>query len=185
MKAVFPARLQPLHIGHKKAIENCLEKFENFILVIGSADKSRTEENPLTVEEREKLVRECFPDLQIETLDDETKDDEGNDKWVSKLIREFNPDVVISQNDLVKQLLDAKSGVEVFEQDLHSKEVYSGTEVRRRIRSGHEWRYLVPECSRGIMEDYLEIFEETGIQYEFNPGWKKENAFYGTDEDNF
>ena len=177
MTTLFIARLQPIHEGHKKVIEKYSEEYEDFQLVIGSANKSREQGNPLTFEERKEIVQSCFSNLRIEALKDEAKDKEGNQTWVSKIIERLDPDKIISRNDLVIELFRDQEGVEVVKQDLVDRDVYSGTEVRRRIRSGEEWRYLVPECARDSVEKYIDIIKETGIQYDFKPGWKKENAY--------
>jgi len=73
MKAVYLGRFQPLHEGHKNVIERYKDKYDEFALVIGSADKSRTDDNPLTAQEREQVIRECFPDLEILHKDDHEK----------------------------------------------------------------------------------------------------------------
>jgi nicotinamide-nucleotide adenylyltransferase len=179
MKAVFLGRFQPFHLGHHKVIEKYSKKYD-LTLVIGSADKSRTEKNPLTVEEREKVIRECYPDIEIVYLDDTEKTEEGNREWMKKLDEQTEAGKIITQNSLVKKLSEKHSDMEIVEQDLFDEEIYSGTEIRRRIRSGEEWRYLVPDCSVELIDRLEEIIKKSGIQYEFEPGWKKENAFHGT-----
>lgn len=176
MKAAYLGRFQPLHIGHKKVIERYQNEFEEFILVIGSADKSRSEENPLTAQEREKIIRACFPDLEVLHKDDH----ENDEKWSKELEEKVNSDVIISQNDLVKQLVRKHTEMEIEEQELYDPEIYSGSEVRRRINSDEEWRYLVPKCAKEEIEQLVETVKKSGVQYEFEPGWKKKNAYNNT-----
>lgn len=176
MKVVYLGRFQPLHIGHKKVIERYMDKFEDFILVIGSANKSRTDDNPLTAEEREEIIRECFPDLKILHKDDH----EDDELWSRKLEEKVDADIVISQNDLVKRLVRDHTSMEIEEQELYDPEIYSGTEVRRRIKSDEEWRYLVPKCAKEKIEELVETIKKSGTQYEFEPGWKKKNAYNNT-----
>ncbi len=176
MKAIYLGRFQPLHIGHKKVIERYIDKFEDFTLVIGSANKSRTDDNPLTAEEREEIIRECFPDLKILYKDDQ----ENNKEWSNDLEKEIDADIVISQNDLVKQLVRDHTSMEIEEQELYDPEIYSGTEVRRRINSDEEWRYLVPKCAKEKIERLVEKIKKSGTQYNFEPGWKKKNAYNNT-----
>lgn len=178
MRAAYIGRFQPLHIGHKKVIENYKDQFDDFVAVIGSADESRTEDNPLTAEEREEVIRECFPDLEILYKDDHESDEE----WSKELEEKIDADIVISQNDLVKKLVREHTTMQIEEQELYDPEIYSGSEVRRRIKSGEEWRYLVPECAKQKIEDFVERIKKSGVQYEFEPGWKKENAYHGTTE---
>ena len=177
-KTVFLGRFQPMHRGHKQVIEDHMDE-KNFAVVIGSAGKKREEENPLTAEEREELIKSCFPDLEILHLEDRDEDEGGNEQWLNDL-EGLGVEKVISQNDLVKDLVKGREGLELVEQHLYDPEIYSGTEVRRRIRSGEEWRYLVPECSEGTLENFLKVIKDSGIQYDFKPGWKRENAYHST-----
>lgn len=180
MKAAFLGRFQPFHQGHYNVIEEYREKYD-LTIVVGSAGESRTEENPLSFEERKEIIESCVPDIEIIGLEDEEKDEDGNKRWIEKL-DEHGFDLVISRNDLVVRLVEEYSRAEIETQKLHDPNVYSGTEVRRRIKSGEEWRYLVPECAKEKVAEYLDTIKESGIKYDFEPGWKRENAFYGTDE---
>lgn len=79
--AVFLGRFQPFHIGHYSIVEKILAEHERLILIIGSAEKSGTEENPWTLQEREAIIRASIPlELQermdIVGLDDVPDDDE-------------------------------------------------------------------------------------------------------------
>lgn len=174
-KAVFVGRFQPLHLGHHEVIKKYREEYEDFLVVIGSADKERTGRNPLSAEERKDIIHECFPDLEVMEKDDEGDSDDGNQRWAELIEEKTNADIVISRNERVLRLIDQHTDMETEEQEEFDPEIYSGEEVRRRIRSGEEWRYLTPECARDTIAEYLEIFKKSGIQYEFKPGWKKEN----------
>lgn len=176
MKSAFLGRFQPFHLGHKKVVEEYKEEFEEFVLVIGSADKSREEENPLTAEEREDIIKECFPDLEILHLEDH----ESDKKWCKKLAEKTEADKIISQNDFVQELVKEYTEMDIEGQELYDPEIYSGTETRRRIRSGEEWRYLTPKCARDRIEELTETIKKSGTQYEFEPGWNRENAYHGT-----
>lgn len=180
-KTVFLGRFQPIHKGHKHVIEDHMNREEDFAVVIGSAGKKREEKNPLSADEREELIKACFGGLEVMHLEDESQDEEGNQRWLEKL-KGLSVDKVISQNSLVKDLVSGDEELELIEQDMYDPEIYSGTEVRRRIRSGEEWRYLVPKCSEDSLEDYLETIKDSGIKYDFKPGWKRENAYHDTAE---
>ena len=179
-KIIFLGRFQPMHKGHKQVIEDHMDE-ESFAVVIGSAGKKREEENPLSADEREQLIKACFPDLEIMHLEDRSEDEGGHERWIKDL-KGLGVEKVISQNDLVKELVTEDEGLELLEQQLYDPEIYSGTEVRRRIRSGEEWRYLVPKCSEETLEGFLEEIKDSGIQYDFKPGWKRENAYHDTFE---
>lgn len=178
MKAAFIGRFQPFHEGHKNVIEDYRDQFEDFCVIIGSSDKSRERENPLTADEREEIIRECFPDLEIVHVDDEgTETEEMNRKWIENVRDKTSADVIISQNSLVKRLVNEYTNMSLETQEMHDPEVYSGTEIRRRTRSGEEWRYLVPGCAEEKIEEHLEIIKNAGINYNFEPGWKRKNAY--------
>jgi nicotinamide-nucleotide adenylyltransferase len=182
VKAAFIGRFQPFHLGHRNVVEKYREEYDDFCIVIGSAQESGTEENPLTAEEREEIIRECYQEVEILSVEDEGKDEEGNRRWIEKIRDRTGADAIISRNDLVREIVENFSDLELVEQDLHDPEVYSGTEIRRRVKSGEEWRYLVPKCAQEKTEEYEEKIEKSGIDYKFEPGWKKENSFHGTAE---
>lgn len=178
MRAVYLGRFQPLHEGHKNVIEKYQDRFDDFALVIGSSDRSRTDDNPLTAEEREEVIRECFPEIEILYKEDH----ESDEKWSKDLEEKVKADVVISQNELVKKLVKENTEMRVEAQELHDPEIYSGSEVRRRIKSDEEWRYLVPKCAKEKIEELVETIKKSGTQYNFEPGWKRENAYNSTVE---
>lgn len=174
-KAAFLGRFQPFHKGHKKVVENQRQEFEDLTIVICD-EESRTEENPLNFQERKEIIENCFPELEILTLENYENDKE----WMEKLKEKADPDVIISRSDWTNEAVEQSSELEVVEQELHDREIYSGTEARRRIRSGEEWRYLVPRCAKQKIEELVEVFKNSGTQYEFEPGWKPENAYHDT-----
>lgn len=177
----FLGRFQPFHKGHHKVVEDYKDDFDQFRIIIGSADKEETEENPLSLEDRKKLIRTCFPEIKVLSVEDETRDEEGNKKWIQK-IESLGIDAIISQNDLVKRLVEDYTDLELIEQDLFNKDIYSGTETRRRIRSGEEWRYLVPKCCTEEVGGFAEKIKAAGTQYTFEPGWEPKNAYHDTYE---
>ncbi|MFB6208073.1 MAG: adenylyltransferase/cytidyltransferase family protein [Candidatus Nanohaloarchaea archaeon] len=174
--AAFIGRFQPFHLGHKQVIDQYREDYE-IVIVVGSASESRTEENPLSFEERKELIHECYPGANIVPQRDYEKNDEGNQKWIEEVLEKTSADVIISRNELVKQIVEGREDVELLEQELEEPDMYSGTEIRRRIISGEEWRYLVPECAKEKLSGYLDRIKESGKDYEFDPGWEPENAY--------
>lgn len=180
-KAIMVGRFQPFHIGHRKVVEKYIDRYE-LVIGIGSADKEGSEDNPLSFEDRKNIIRACYPGIEIIGIDDYSRDVEGDQKWLEELKDKASPDNVISQNSLVQKLVEEDSDLELVEQDMHEPGIYSGTEVRRRVRSGEEWRYLVPECAEEEIEGKLDKIKDSGIQYEFEPGWEKKNSYHDTYE---
>jgi len=179
--AAFVGRFQPFHRGHKKVVEEYSGDYDLKIL-IGSSEKEGEEKNPLSFEERKKLIELCFPDIEIIGIADEDGGEEGNKRWMEKLKEKSDAEIVISRNNLVKELVREDEDLELVEQEHYRREIYSGTEIRRRVRSGGEWRYLVPECCEEDFREHLKKIRESGIQYDFEPGWKKENSYHDTFE---
>lgn len=58
--AVFIGRFQIFHNGHLAVIEKALEKAEEVIILVGSADQPRSYRNPFTFEEREQVIIDHF-----------------------------------------------------------------------------------------------------------------------------
>ncbi len=187
MKAGFLGRFQPFHLGHHNVVEEEKAKYEDFTVIVGSPERSRTERNPLSFEERKKLIKACF-DVEIIGLEDTEEDPQNsdpestaNERW-AQLFEQKGFSKVISGNDKVKEIIEKHTDIKVDRPEMFSEKIYSGTEVRRRIKSGEEWRYLTPECSHTVLEDLLEKIKKSGTQYNFEPGWKRDNAYHGTAE---
>ena len=161
MKAVFLGRFQPLHRGHHHIIEEYRDEYREFAVAIGSPEKSRTRKNPLNAEERKEMIHACFPDMEIVEVQDEDRGDEGHPIWTRRLMEKTDADTVISGNDLVQRLVRKFSDGEIVEIQHHEPEIYSGTEIRRKIRKGEEWRGLVPECCLEEVERYEEVIRES------------------------
>ncbi len=64
-------RFQPLHRGHLKSINRMIQDCETAIICIGSAQKSRLEHDPYTVEERMVMLKNVYGDrIKIVPLND-------------------------------------------------------------------------------------------------------------------
>ncbi len=88
--SVFIGRYQPLHKGHKKLIEQALERNENVLVAI--RDTKLSNKNPLTVKERMEIIKEVFGDkVDVVVIPDVNKVYIGRDVGyeVIKLPKEF------------------------------------------------------------------------------------------------
>lgn len=146
VRAAFPGRFQPLHRGHHRVIQEFRSAYDEFVLALGSPEQARTERNPLTAAERERILAACFPDLDVVRVPDEDRGDAGYPTWARRLVRLTGADVVVSRNDLVVELVERYTDARVVPQPLFSPQQFSGTAVRERIRRGQHWRPFVPEC---------------------------------------
>jgi len=172
LRAVFVGRFQPFHKGHLRVVEEFSGHHDLALVVVDSGD--RTREDPLTTEERINIIKACV-DHDVYVQQDYPDNDE---RWCQELLETTSAEAVITGNDWTQRAVSEYSDTEVIEQEMYRRELYSGTEIRTRIRSGDEWRYLVPDCARRAMEDngLVEAVRGTSIDYEFEPGWKPEHA---------
>ena len=68
-RGLFVGRFQPLHHGHLNSIKYCLNRVDQLIIAIGSADKSFEVKNPFTAGERIEIIRETIcKEIKKETL---------------------------------------------------------------------------------------------------------------------
>ena len=59
---------------------------------------------------------------------------------------------VYTNNPLTKRLFQ-EAGFEVRDSPLYNREVYSGTEIRRRMVADEEWRSLIPGAVAEVIDD--------------------------------
>ena len=57
---VFIGRFQPFHLGHKAVIDEALQRADNVIMLIGSANLPRSLRNPFTVAERSQMIKGAY-----------------------------------------------------------------------------------------------------------------------------
>lgn len=60
---VFLSRMQPLHIGHLGMIDKALVENDKLLILIGSANKSRTIRNPIGIDLREQILKQALEDI--------------------------------------------------------------------------------------------------------------------------
>lgn len=158
-RVTFPGRFQPFHEGHYRTVERYRDEYVEFVLVLGSCEKARDPANPLTAGEREAIIRACFPDLEIVELADEDRGEAGYEAWETRLLDASGADVIITGNDLVRRIVREHTDARLVQQQLHSPEQYSGTEIRARIRTGQPWRHLVPDCCEHVVAGYVDVIK--------------------------
>lgn len=167
MRALVVGRFQPPHKGHIKVLTQIAENYDQIIIGVGSAHVSHRKENPFTAGERilmlstilEKIGKSVFyvvpiPDVNRHAI------------WVNHVESMCPPfDIVFSNNPLVRRLFN-EAGYKTKYAPIYNREIYSGTEIRRRIIDGENWKELVPEEIGTIIEELdginrlLEISEE-------------------------
>ncbi len=59
-RGVLITRAQPFHLGHLEMIERVIDRLDELIIIIASAEEAFTERNPLTAGQRMEIVRESI-----------------------------------------------------------------------------------------------------------------------------
>lgn len=153
MRGLYIGRFQPYHLGHQAVIQKIAEEVDEIVIVIGSAQESHTLENPFTAGERMDMIYTALGELRDRCYVIPLQDIKRNAVWVSHLksmVPKF--DVVYSNNSLVVQLFK-EAGIEVRESPMYSRNMYSGTVIRRLMLEGGDWRCLVPVPVASVVDD--------------------------------
>ncbi len=137
--AVFLWRFQPFHIGHMSIVEKIFQNdFEKLLLIIGSSDKSWTDENPWTLQEREQIIRASIPIELQEKIDilwlEDVPDD---DVWCENLKQLFSEEVILfTGNQWVRDICErhkiTTDWIESYDIDI------SATKIREMIKQGED-----------------------------------------------
>lgn len=158
MRSVFVGRFQPIHKGHLYTVNQILEKNEELVIAIGSAQHSHTPSNPFSGGERVMQIKRALLDenLSIDTIDIiPVPDINIHPLWIahlSSLVPYF--DKVYSHNPLVRSLV-RDADIAVGHTELLDRSEYSGKHIRSLIRQGNpEWKSFVPEGVVAIIEEH-------------------------------
>lgn len=157
VRGVYPGRFQPIHWGHVNVIRWALEKVDELVIVIGTAQESHTIANPFTAGERVVMVREALKDAKVDlsrVYIIPVPDILMNVVWV-KYVAMYVPPFRfgVARNPLVVRLFK-EAGYEVLIPPAYSREVYSSTRIRSMMIMGDErWRELVPPSAIKFIDE--------------------------------
>jgi len=145
---VFIGRFQPFHLGHLEAVKYALTKVNQLIIVIGSAQYSHTLTNPFTAGERLIMVKRALNEARI-SCDKyfiiPVEDVNMHGVWVAHLKSRLPHFEVAFSNEPITSRLLKEAGVKVEKIPFFDRNIYSATEIRRRILKGENWMELVPK----------------------------------------
>ena len=159
------ARFQPLHNGHKFIIDKMLHDSENITIILGSAQESGTEKNPLTVAQREKLIENLYgkkDNVKILSLADVDCD---LDHWYGHVMGFLKEKVSQFGFPEAYYCGDMENGryynkgefkIELVDREgqIGNKKI-SGTELRHKIKSHKtDWRFYVPQENIKLIEEF-------------------------------
>lgn len=148
VRGVYPGRFQPLHWGHVSVVKWAIERVDELIIVIGTAQESHTLANPFTAGERIAMVRYGLGDAGVDlsrVYIVPVPDILMNAVW-ARYLSLFVPPFRygIARNPLVVRLFK-EAGYEVLIPPAYNREVYSSTKIRTMMLIGDDgWRELIP-----------------------------------------
>jgi nicotinamide-nucleotide adenylyltransferase len=156
VRGLFVGRFQPLHRGHEEVIKWILGNVDELVVAVGSSNESFTLRNPFTVGERLEMLHATLRDMGI--LDRVlycTVPDTGNESaiWFAYVIQHcplFH--VAYTNNEFTRMCLEY-GGIRVMGTPIFSKELYSGTGIRRMMIEGDpRWRNYVTKGALAVLE---------------------------------
>ena len=83
--AVYIGRFQPFHLGHRYVLDEAFKTADKVLVLVGSANASRSVRNPFTYDERAHHIDDAYPlrgNLFIEDLDDFTYEET---QWITQV----------------------------------------------------------------------------------------------------
>jgi len=155
-RALFVGRFQPFHLGHLRVVKDAKrDGFDEIVIVIGSAQRSDTRENPFTSEERVEMIDSALQGIGLKYRlipVDDTKSDEVWVENVETLAPKFD---AVYANGPVKTIFEGR-GYEIIDPKPGDDETrISGERIRKMIADSDErWKSMVAEK---ICEKILEL----------------------------
>ena len=153
MNGLLIGRFQPFHLGHLDAVLFGLARTENLFICIGSSNKSNERKNPFSAEERREMIT-----LSIEpSITDRIKifdipDVGDHEKWTFEIDKTVPKYDVVFTNDEFTRTLFEKREISVISVILKDREKFSGTSIRNLIAEDKNWRDLVPQGTRNVLD---------------------------------
>ncbi len=156
MRGLLVGRMQPVHGGHIEVIKQILDEVDEVIIGIGSAQLSHTLKDPFTAGERVMMLTKALTENNVHASKYyiiPIQDVACNSIWVAH-VKMLTPPFkhVYSGNSLVQQLFN-EAGFEVNIPPLYNREIFSGTEVRRRMLEDEDWESLVPRSVSAVINE--------------------------------
>lgn len=153
MDGILIGRFQPFHLGHLDAIRFALSKVENLWIGIGSSNKPNQKNNPFSADERKDMIissidKSIVDRIQIFYIPDL----ENHEKWIENINTIVPKFDIVFTNDELTQFLYSKRGTKVISVPFTDRNVFSGTNIRDKIRVDQKWEHLVPEGTKKILQ---------------------------------
>lgn len=141
-RILYPGRFQPFHLGHLYAIKKLLERYDEVVIVVGSAQEGYTCRNPFTAGERlemidktlrsEGIMREKYwlipaPDLNKPLA------------WTTYVLGMVPRVEAVATGNPHVSYLYKWMGLDVINLELYKPNKYNGTIIRKLMYLGGDW----------------------------------------------
>lgn len=143
---LFVGRFQPFHRGHLMVVKGMTKVAGKVVIAIGSSDAPKSAENPFTAAERREMIQralqdeDIIPNFDVTIVDVPDMPDDA--EWTKKCL-EMSEEVhqVWTGNEWTQKCFE-DAGLEV--KTIKEVPGISATEIRERMKTGGDWRALVP-----------------------------------------
>ena len=153
MDGLLIGRFQPFHLGHLDAVLFGLSRTENLFICIGSSNKSNESRNPFSAKERREMITSSIEPSMADRIKIFDIPDVGDhEKWtfeIDKIVPKY--DVIFTNDEFTKTLFE-KRKISVISVILKDREKFSGTNIRNLIIEDKNWRDLVPQGTRNVLD---------------------------------
>ena len=154
MDGLLIGRFQPFHLGHLDAVLFGLSRTENLFIGIGSSNKSNESRNPFSAKERREMITSSIEPSMIERIKIFDIPDVGDhEKWTFEIDKTVPKYDVVFTNDEFTRTLFEKREISVISVILKDREKFSGTNIRNLIAYDRNWRDLVPQGTRNVLDN--------------------------------
>ncbi len=146
-RGLYVGRFQPFHLGHLDAIKEVLNKVDELVIVIGSAQYSHNLKNPFTAGERLVMIRHSLQEANVDLSKVwivPVPDVHLHMLWVPA-VEGYTPKFnALYSNEPLTRRLFMESGYRVESISLFERQTYSSTIIRERMLKDEKWTSLVP-----------------------------------------
>ena len=155
-RGLYVGRFQPFHFGHIHAIKHILSQVDEVVVVIGSAQYSHRLDNPFTAGERITMIRKALKETRISFSKFwiiPIRDVHVHMMWVAE-VRGYSPkfERVYSNESLTRRLFK-EAGFPVRSIPFSKRQLYSASEIRKRMLTNTDWADLVPRSTSKYIEE--------------------------------
>ena len=153
MRGFLIGRFQPFHHGHASVVDQISSEVDELVIGVGSAGDSHTASDPFTAGERIMMITKALDDSDIPIYVVPIEDLERHSVWVSH-VRSMCPqfEVAYSNNPLVIRLFQ-EAGVDVRQSPMYDRKKLEGSDIRKRMVNGQQWRDRVPDPVVEVIEE--------------------------------